>query len=269
MPVASSLHEVQQAFLKALYDPAVSGPTHVIVGNRLTPEARLRIYRRSCNEIHTEALRTSYPALLALGGEDWFDQIACRYRHAHPSLSGNLQAFGAHLADYLETLPEHRSYPYFADVARLEWLRQKTMLAPAARVLATDPVVQALRAQGTALQVTLHPSVHLLASDCPVLSLWHFAHEPTPEGPDLDDRGEMVMLWRDGEEVASAWLAPATFACLCALRDGDTLEAAQMAAVAIDPRFNMVTCFESLAWQGLITGVVPFPAMMERGPACL
>lgn len=256
MPTAPSLRELQQAFMAALYDPEREGPIDHIASNGLSPTARLRIYRRSCDAIQCSALRTSYPALLALGGEDWFDQTARGYRRAHPSTSGNLQTFGAHLAEYLETLPAHRAYPYFADVARLEWLRQETILAPPARALAGEVVARSLRRHGAGAQVTLHPSVHVLASDYPVLTIWHFTLEPTPGGLDLDGPGEVVMLWRAGEEVASALLAPASFVYLAALREGAPLGVAQARATAIDANFDM-ECLESLIAEGLITGVLP------------
>lgn len=53
MHAASSLLELQRQFMAALYDPAESGPVTTIAGNGLAPEARMRIYRRSCNEVQT------------------------------------------------------------------------------------------------------------------------------------------------------------------------------------------------------------------------
>lgn len=91
MPIALSLPELERQFMAALYDAKTPGPLASIAGNGLNPEARLRIYRRSCNETQTATLRTTYPAMLALVGEAFFDQIARSYRHAHPSHSGNLQ----------------------------------------------------------------------------------------------------------------------------------------------------------------------------------
>lgn len=99
MHAAPALPELQRQFLAALYDVGVPGPVSAIDGHGLEPDARLRIYRKSGAAIHTGALRTSYPAVLALVGEDFFDQTALGYRRARPSRSGNLQIFGDGLAD--------------------------------------------------------------------------------------------------------------------------------------------------------------------------
>ena len=115
MRTVPTLSEWQRQFLDALYDTDAPGPHATILANGLEPGARLRIYRHSSEAIHAGALRITYHAVLALVGEDYFDQTVRGYRRAHPSQSGNLQTFGARFAEYLETLPELRSIAYLPD----------------------------------------------------------------------------------------------------------------------------------------------------------
>lgn len=242
MHAAPALLETQRRFLAALYDDAEAGPLASIAGNGLEPAARLRIYRHACNQIQTGALRTTYPAVLALVGEAFFAQTARDYRAAHPSQSGNLQAFGRHLADHLATLPALHALPYLADVARLEWLRQESALSGEGA---------AAPARGRAL-AGLHPSVRLLASKYPVLTIWRYAMQPSDAGLDLADAGERVVLWREDGQVAMAAPDPASFACIGTLVRGQALADAYRAGRRQDPDFDFAACIESLVDRGLL-----------------
>lgn len=268
MRVALSLHELQQQFMAALYDAAEPGPTATIAGNGLTPEARLRIYRRSCNETQTAALRTTYPAVLALVGDAFFDQAARSYRHAHPSRSGNLQAFGDDFSKYLATAPGCRSLPYLPDVARLEWLRQRAILAPAAASISPEALGAATRETAESLRIVLHPSVHWLDSRYPVLAIWNYALRPADENLVLGKDGENVVLWRDEGEVAMDAVNPASFACIAAVAQGLTLGEARSAAESIDHDFDLDACLESLVAHGLVAGVRPYSASRREPPTC-
>lgn len=260
MRAAPSLHKLQQQFMAALYDPAAPGPLDAIAGHGLTPEARMRIYRRSCVETQAAALRVTYPAVAALVGEAYFEQAARGYRRAYPSRSGNLQAFGDALAAYLGTLPGCRSLPYLPDVARLEWLRQLTILAPESAPLDPEALASAIRSAGDALRPVTHPSLHLLASRYPVLTIWDYALHPGNDELELGEMGESVALWREDGEVAMAALDPASFACIDAIMRAAPLGAAHRLATVVDPGFELDACLASLDEHGLVIGVRPYDA---------
>lgn len=268
MPAAPALPELQRRFLAALYDDVEPGPVETIAGNGLEPAARLRIYRNSSALSHIGALRTSYPAVLALVGDAFFEQTARGYRHAHPSDSGNLQGFGAGFADYLASLPSLTGYPYLPDIARLEWLRQQSALAGDTETLTPDAVMQWLATAGRLLAIVLHPSVRVLVSRHSVLTIWRYAIQPSPEDLQLDSEGENVVLWREDGEVAMATPDAASFACIAALMRGRPLEAAHAAATAIDPGFDLVACLESLARQGLIAALPRLSNAHKEPPTC-
>ncbi|MEW9572281.1 putative DNA-binding domain-containing protein [Rhodanobacter sp. Si-c] len=268
MHAVPALPEWQRQFLDALYDADAPGPRAVILGNGLEPDARLRIYRHSSEAIHTGALRITYPAVLALVGEDYFDQAVRGYRGAHPSPSGNLQAFGTRFAEYLETLPDMDALAYLPDVARLEWLRQESALAADAEPTAPDTFTNGLAHAGESLRIGLHPSVRLWASVHPILTIWRYAIQPTSERLVLDGEGEYVVLWREDSEVAMAGVDPASFTCIASLASGDTLDAAHAAAQARDPAFDLAACLASLCRQNLISAIDPFDESCEEPAPC-
>lgn len=268
MHAAPSLHELQRQFMAALYDPAAPGPIATIADNGLATEARMRIYCRSCNETQTAALRVTYPAVLALVGEAFFDQTARGYRRAHPSRSGDLQAFGDAFAEYLETLPGCRSLSYLPDVARLEWLRQLTILGAESAPLDPEALADAVRSTGDSQRIVLHPCLHLFDSRHPVLMVWNYALQPGDQKLMLSKDGESVALWREDGEVAMAALDPATFACIAALVQGSPLREAQMVAASVDPDFDLGACLASLVEHGLVTGLRPYDASSTELPTC-
>lgn len=246
MHAAPALLETQRRFLAALYDDAETGPLTSITGNGLDPAARLRIYRHSCDQIQNLALRTTYPAILALVGDEFFDQTAHGYRAAFPSHCGNLQAFGQHLAEYLDGLPAVHALAYLPDVARLEWLRQESALSADC---ATWPRPSVQRSR-------LHPSVRLLASPYPVLTIWRYSVQPTSERLLLPDGGERIVLWREDDQVAMAELDSASFACIESLSRGSVLANAYQAGYTQDPEFDFAACTESLIDRGLLRACI-------------
>ncbi|TAM99755.1 MAG: DUF2063 domain-containing protein [Rhodanobacteraceae bacterium] len=270
MPRESSMHavpsllECQRRFMAALYAPDEPGPVAAIAGNGLEPAARLRIYRHSCEAIQTSALHTTYPAALTLVGEPFFDQCARGYRREYASHSGNLQVFGGHFADYLETLPVLRTLPYLPDVARLEWLRQQAVLAGDADALSEGVFEHALTIPQSTF--TLHPSVQRLASRHAVLTIFRYAMEPGEEGLQLPDTGENVLLWREDGEVAMAALDAASFTCIEAIAGGRTPAFANAAACMVDAAFDLHACLGSLAQRGLIVHPTSNPRIKESKP---
>ncbi len=265
MHAAPALPELHSRFLAAIYDDGAPGPVEAIAGHGLEPSARLRIYRHSCYEIHTGALRVTYPAVLALVGEAFFYQTARGYRSTYPSDSGNLQKFGAQFAKYLQSLPATRELSYLPDIARLEWLRQRVALAADAESILPDVMAQQLAGAEEPLRIGLHPSVHTLTSCRPVLTIWRYATDPTPDGLQLTDTGEQIALWREEGEVAMAAMDAASFACLEALASGDTLDHAHAAAKSLDVDFDLPACLASLTEHGLIVALDK--ATPDQGPA--
>lgn len=255
MRSAPSLRETQRRFLAALYDDAEAGPLESVVGHGLEPAARLRIYRHSGAAIHSGALRTAYPAVLALVGEAFFAQTAQACRTAYPSVCGNLQTFGQHFADHLAALPAIRAWPYLPDIARLEWLRQASALSGNRE---TTP---------TTGPTNLHPSVRLLASRYPVLTIWRYALRPTDAGLKLPDAGERIVLWRDDDQIAMAALDPASFACIESLASCRALADAYQAGRGQDPDFDFAACIESFAERGLLA-MRASPAPNEETAPC-
>ena len=250
MSAAPVLRELQRGFADAMLGRN-DDAAHWVIGAGLPPSARLQVYANAITGTQIETLRATYPAVLALVGAEFFEAAAARYRLQHPSTRGNLQAFGGAFADFLAAMPEAAALAYLPDVARLEWLRQQSALAADAAPL--DPAAQAAALDAASpLQLVLHPSLRLLASAHPVLTIWRYATAPADGRLRLDGHGEQVALWRDGGAVAMAALDAASHACIAALAAGRALDTAHAEGLAADAHFELAACLRSLLDQGLI-----------------
>lgn len=250
MAAAPRLCELQQGFAAAVLGRD-DGVAAWIMGAGLEPSARLRVYERAIAATLTAALRDSYPGVLALVGEDFFDAMAARYRRQYPSTSGNLQHFGAALADFIAGMPEARKLPYLPDVARLEWCRQLTALASDAPPVDAMRCAEVAAAAPERLRLRLHPSTHLLRSAHAVLGLWQWCQAPSDTAPCVNE-GEQVLLWREDGDVAMAALEPATFRCIEMLAGGNDVATAWAGARDVDHAFDLESCLRDLLGQGLV-----------------
>ncbi|MDE2070974.1 MAG: putative DNA-binding domain-containing protein [Gammaproteobacteria bacterium] len=253
MRAAPSLPELQQRFADALLG-ADTVPGDWIAGHDLDPQARIQIYRNLVFNNHAAALRTAYPVVLKLVGEDFFDAAAARYLRDRGSASGNLQDYGADFPDFLAHMPEAAGLTYLPDVARVEWARQECYLA--ADTAPLDPAVLTDMPEDdlTKLKLTLHPSVRLVVSDHPIWDIWIFCQQTAAEHLNPASEGQTVLIWRDGHQLA---MQPATNAqreFIAALLAGEAHAAAQAGAFSAAPDFDLAACLHWLLQTGLITG---------------
>jgi hypothetical protein len=254
MTAAPRLHELQQGFADAMLrrDESVAA---WVEGAGLEPTARLRVYRNAIAGTLHAALRDAYPVVLALVGEGYFEELSERYRLQYPSTSGNLQHFGATMAQFIEETPSLRALPYLPDVARLEWLRQGVALAAEQPTMDAAALAHWATCEPAALRMEFHPSMHLLASSHAVLTLWRWCQAPHGAAPNPQAGAEHVLLWRDDGEVAMAAVDPATFRCIGALAEGCDLASAYRAATDVDPYFDVQTCLQDLLAHRLVVSL--------------
>lgn len=247
-----SLRELQRHFAEAMHGRA-DGIVPAIDGGALGAKARVAIYRHAIAATRVRALSETYPAVLALVGEAFFERLAHRYSDLYPSRSGDLCAYGARFAQFVAQSPEAiEPVPYLADVAHLEWLRQEAALAADA-----DRGPEALRppVAGTdpaRLRAALHPGLRSMRSVFPVFSIHRWRDSPGEPAPQLDAGPECGLIWRSGDEVAQGTIHPASYAFVEVLRKGGTLSAATAAGELLDDGFRARDCLGDLLGRGLI-----------------
>ena len=220
--------DFQGEFASAVRSPDQALPAGVSSRPGADPGQRFNLYRNNHVVGLADALSHTFPVVRQLVGEEFFRTAAMDHVREHPPESPVLLLYGECFPDFLSALPGLRRYPYVADVARLEWTR---IFALNAADMAPIPV-QALSAiPPDALgmtRFTCHPSLRVLSSRWPVLSIWQDCQADHPKASIDMDRGESLMVVRPASDVVTWMLSPGEQAFLESLCAGKPLgEAAE------------------------------------------
>lgn len=258
------LRDTQTAFAASL----LAGNTNVTTGaatrihaGKLSATRRLEIYRHNVYANLRGVLKDIYPVILAVVGEAFFMHAADQFVRSHPSRSGDLNQFGGEWAGFLDTYPHAAELPYLRDVARLEWVWHQAFHAADAPPFDLARLVALPPEEHGALRFMLHPTVRLMQSHFPVLSIWEVNQPAYADKIDVDwDAPAETLLIRrditDGVSVLIARIPAAGYAFLLALQHCVTLEAATVTALAADATFDLQKFLIESVQSGVIVDFV-------------
>ena len=217
-------------------------------------ERRFAVYRNNVVHSLTEALRTRFPAVERLIGEALFGAIAAEHARTHPPESPILALYGARFPEALAEAPPLARHGYVPDVARLEMARGRAYHAADAEPLDPAVIAEAAGAGVEGLVLTLHPSVALLPSRWPMVSVWR---RTQPGGADTPVAAvpETALIFRAGSNVLVEAVGPAEAAALSAILAGRPLGAALAAGGETDPAFDITPTLARLIGAGLVAGL--------------
>jgi hypothetical protein len=181
----SDLAQWQKRFSDTLFshDPQCTLPG---LNGLIPATVATAIYRNNVLKGFRLALSDTYRAVAQLLGEDCFREICYGYCVGYPSLQGDRNTYGEHMAKYLAGHPLTQSLLYLPDIARLEWQQH-----------------ECYRADDSFLANGLHASVRLVESIYPILAIWNLCQDPEQVLElDLDQMpGESLLLARLELEV--------------------------------------------------------------------
>lgn len=255
------LIDVQTAFIDALKRPEAPVPDAVSTKNGEPVKRRFNVYRNNVAAGMIEALRATYPAVDKLVGDAFFAAAARVYLERHPPRSPLLFRYGEGFGDFLDGFPPAASTPYLGDVARLEWARLKAYHAADLEPLALDALnalVQREREAGAEvgkLGITLHPSLGLIRSRWPVVSLWAASTgQGEPSSVDMK-RAERALVIRPSLVVETSTLPWGGFTFMSALAKGNSLEEAAGATVDAAADFDLTEHLQGLFAAGAVAAI--------------
>lgn len=264
----SPLKGLQDAFCAALWDADKPVPEGVI-GRAGKPSAkRFNVYRNNVYSSLIEAIANRYPVVGRLVGEAFFAAAARAFVADHPPQNPMLLAYGGAFADFLACFEPVRDLPYLPDIARLEWAWHEAYHARDADPLGAEDLGGVPPDRIADLILTLHPSLRLVSSAYPVLSIWQtntLDDEVTPIDPSAG--GEDVLVLRPRHEVAVLPLLPGGHAFIGRLEQGASLGAGAAAATAADPEFDLQANLFALITNGALSGYALAGASTEGSVA--
>jgi hypothetical protein len=197
----------------------------------------MAVYRSNIFGNWAQALAGAYPIVRKIVGEEFFEGLAREYARSHPSVSGDLNEYGAQLAEFVAGFAHTQDLPYLPDVARMEWLAHRAYYAADPRPFDLE-VFKTSSAE--TVRLALAPACALLASDWPLARIWT-VHQDDYEGEfDVDLRAgpDRILVHRPKWRAQVRSLAPGDYRFLDFARQRKTLSDALEAAAAEDPDFE-------------------------------
>jgi Putative DNA-binding domain len=258
----STLAKQQSGLLDALYATniiafqAINTPTKAI---NSTKNRGIIAYQANAAASAVRSLRSAYPVIAQLIGDETFAHLARDFWQQHPPTRGDLAQWGGDLPVFIASLSELQTEPYLRDVAKVEWALHTSATAADK---AADLTTFSLLTEHDADKVTLlfAPGTALVSSPFPIASILtaHLYESPTFEEVGYkirDKRAEIALIWRQGLRPMVAICSAAEAAFIARLLDGASL----LAAVENTPS-SVETPFDFNSWlphavaQGLVLG---------------
>ncbi|HVZ71171.1 MAG TPA: DNA-binding domain-containing protein [Polyangia bacterium] len=175
----------------------------IIAGDaRASAVERLDVYANMYFFRILEVLRSDYPKLVAVVGDEAFHNLATEYLAAHPSRHPSLRFVGSAMPAFVKTLPLTREKPWLAELAALEWARvdvfdrEDTPLLTREALAATAPEDFAAIPLATVAAFELVPAAWAVEDPWRAIEDGHPASDP-PRAAD----GHAIVVWRRGTVV--------------------------------------------------------------------
>jgi len=248
----------QQAELSAaLLDPAAPLPAGWVGPDGRADLKRFGVYRNNVASSLIEVLREAYPAVHRLVGDEYFSALAKLFIQAHPPQSPVMLDYGAAFPPYLAAFEPLAGLPYLADVARIEraWLEAyhaaDVASTPCEALTSTLGAVAPERAGE--LHLELHPSVRIVRSAWPALTIWQMNVGERPmERIDLQGAGEDTLLSRPQAQVTARPMPAGEAEFLHSLLAGECLAQAAQQAIGRHAEFDLARQLAVALSEGLV-----------------
>jgi hypothetical protein len=181
----------------------------------------------------------------------WLSGSLCLIRHAFPiALS-----YGESFPSFLRTWCRVASIEYVADIAELEVARRKAQQAADARPINAS-VSRAWQAEHpNGVRVILHPSLHVVASRFPIVTIWENNRRGNENCMIERWRPEASLVARPFREVKIRLLPPGGHTFIGALARGQAVAMAARAAMEAAPEFDPAASLTILAEANAVIGI--------------
>lgn len=226
--LAMNWRESQSEFARAVRDPGLGIPDAIGPRVNEAPLARFNVYRNNCAVSLTEAIGDGFPVVRELVGDDFFNAMARAYVTEHLPSSPVMIEYGHAFPDFVESFEPARDLPFLCDVARVEWSWSRAYHAEDCHSSSVAQLQAIAPEELEKVRLTMHPSMHLLQSDYPAVSIWsvHQIEDTNARQvalQNVEQASEYGLIIRPEFEVNVQLLNEAVWRLLTAFRDGATL----------------------------------------------
>jgi hypothetical protein len=163
---------LQTDFATALLNADKSVPDALTSHTSRVPVKRFAVYRNNVVVSLVNALRTRFPATEKIVGAEFFFAMARLFVTEHPPRSRILSEYGDDFPDFIAHFEPAAELCYLPDVARLEAARTRAYHAADAEPVLPDALAAIDPARIAGMRLTLHPSLQIVRSRHPVVTIW-------------------------------------------------------------------------------------------------
>jgi hypothetical protein len=246
----------ETSFALALLDIAQPIPSGIITDNAAIPPRRFAVYRNNVAVGLANALKSRFPVVEKIVGEEFFAAMAGIFVMEKPPRTPVLATYGDEFAGFIATFEPARKLSYLADVARLEAARTRAYHAADATPFGVAEF-EALDASAVgSVRVDLHPSAEIVRSPHPIVTIWTMNSGKRDLVTIEDWHGEDALVVRPHLDVDVRLLPPGGAAFLLALAGAKPLGKAAAAALADHPEFDLTRNLVALIGSGLVRSIV-------------
>lgn len=256
LPIEEGFARLQHSFAQAIFFDDVAIPATIRAATGPASTSRFGVYRNNVIAGLMKAVGARYPVVRKLLWDDAFNHVAKLYVTMEPPRSPVLLGYGESFPGFLRKISEGVAGDYVADIAELEAARTRAYHAEDAIPVGQDSFARLTSDQLTNMQIKLHPSVTVLKSRFPIVSVWQanlYANDNTIDAW----RAESALIARPRLNVEVRRLSPGEYEFFGALSAGQTVGSAVALAMSEAPDFDLAACFATLISAQVVVGLEP------------
>lgn len=247
-----NLEGLQENFSRDVFESDLSQPN--ILSQTISDkpdvgrEKLVQIHRNNTLKSLTAVLRSTFPVIVQIVGDDFFNAMAHRFIVTHPPRSGCLTDYGDELAAFIQDFPPAASLPYLKDIADLEWAWHRAYHASDQKPLDPSELLDVDPEHNADLRLYLHRSASLISSPYAIDAIWQ-AHQEDGHLEDdiaIDSHATWLLVMRPHYKVEVHALTPTAFTFLEALKSLKTVGEAFEMSQKVDPAFDLQETFTQL-----------------------
>jgi len=239
------------AFARALLDTARPIPAGLAAHNETIPTRRFAVYRNNVAASLVNALKSRFPVVEKIVGEEFFAAMAQLFVFEQPPRTPLLATYGDEFAAFIAKFEPAREVAYVADVARLEAARTRAYHAVDATPLGVAEFAAVDVSTLGAIRVDLHPSAEIVRSPHPIVTIWEMNSGLRDLAPVENWYGEDALVIRPYLDVEVRLLPSGGAAFLRALAGAKPLGDAAAAALTDHPEFDLSRNLAGLIGSGI------------------
>jgi hypothetical protein len=257
LPLESGQAQLQRLFAEAILFDDAPIPATVRSASGPAYASRFGVYRNNVIAGLINAVAARYPVVRKLLWDDAFNRAAHLYVTSEPPRSPVMSEYGDSFPRFLRNIGQCVASDYLADVAELEAARTRAYHSADATPLPRDAFAVLAPEDLPDLRLKLHPSVGLLKSRFPVVSIWQANRQ------DHDSNDNTISIWkaecaliaRPHWQVEVRALSAGAYAFIAALAEGCRVGSAIARGTVSAPDFDLGECFNTLVAAEIVIGL--------------